>query len=108
MDGLPFYSTATKTLYILDKSGNSSINLTGNIEGNTISNVTITSLTGSNANITNVTGSNGNFSNLTGTTFTSTNGNVTSLTGKILFTILKRKRIKQKASILFFLKKTIF
>jgi hypothetical protein len=81
MDGLPFYSTATKTLYILDKSGNSSINLTGNIEGNTISNVTITSLTGSNANITNVTGSNGNFSNLTGTTFTSTNGNVTSLTG---------------------------
>jgi len=84
MDGLPFYSTATKTLYILDKSGNSSINLTGNIEGNTISNVTITSLTGSNANITNVTGSNGNFSNLTGTTFTSTNGNVTSLTGSNL------------------------
>ena len=81
MDGLPFYSTATKTLYILDKSGNSAINLTGNIEGNTISGVTINSLTGSNANITSVTGSNGNFSNLTGTTFTSTNGNITSLTG---------------------------
>jgi predicted acyltransferase (DUF342 family) len=71
MDGLPFYSTGTKTLYILDKGGNSAINLTGNIEGNTISGVTITSLTGSN----------GNFSNLTGTTFTSTNGNITSLTG---------------------------
>jgi cytoskeletal protein CcmA (bactofilin family) len=81
MDGLPFYSTGTKTLYILDKGGNSAINLTGNIEGNTISGVTITSLTGSNANITNFTGSNGNFSNLTGTTFTSTNGNITSLTG---------------------------
>ena len=81
LDGLPFYSTATKTLYILDKGGNNAINLTGNIEGNTISGVTITSLTGSNANITNVTGSNGNFSNLTGTTFTSTNGNITSLTG---------------------------
>ena len=81
MDGLPFYSTGTKTLYILDKDGNSAINLTGNIEGNTISGVTITSLTGSNANITNFTGSNGNFSNLTGTTFTSTNGNITSLTG---------------------------
>jgi hypothetical protein len=71
MDGLPFYSTNTKTLYILNKDGNSAINLTGNIEGNTISGVTITSLTGSN----------GNFSNLTGTTFTSTNGNITSLTG---------------------------
>jgi predicted acyltransferase (DUF342 family) len=81
MDGLPFYSTGTKTLYILDKGGNSAINLTGNIEGNTISGVTINSLTGSNANITSVTGSNGNFSNLTGTTFTSTNGNITSLTG---------------------------
>ena len=81
LDGLPFYSTATKTLYILDKGGNNAINLTGNIEGNTISGVTITSLTGSNANITNVTGSNGNFSNLTGTTFTSTYGNFTSLTG---------------------------
>ena len=81
MDGLPFYSTGTKTLYILDKGGNSAINLTGNIEGNTISGVTINSLTGTNANITSVTGSNGNFSNLTGTTFTSTNGNITSLTG---------------------------
>ena len=71
MDGLPFYSTGTKTLYILDKGGNSAINLTGNIEGNVISGVTINNLTGTN----------GNFSNLTGTTFTSTNGNITSLTG---------------------------
>ena len=96
IDGTPFYASGNKTLYILSKDGNSAINLTGNIEGNTINNVTITSLTGSNANITNLTGttftstnsnitsltgSNGNFTNLTGTTFTSTNSNITSLTG---------------------------
>jgi hypothetical protein len=51
MDGLPFYSTTTQTLYILDKSGNSGIDLTGNIEGNLISGVTINNLTGLTANI---------------------------------------------------------
>jgi hypothetical protein len=80
MDGVPFYSTTDQTLYILDKSGNSAIDLTGNIEGNVISGVTINSLTGTRANITSVTGSNGNFTYLTGVTFTSTNGNITSLT----------------------------
>jgi hypothetical protein len=88
IDGTPFYASGNKSLYILSKDGNSRLDFTGNIEGNTISNVTITSLTGSNANITNVTGttlsstnanitsltgSNGNFTNLTGTTFVSTN-----------------------------------
>ena len=53
MDGLPFYSTGTKTLYILDKGGNSAINLTGNIEGNTISGVTINNLTGTTINLSN-------------------------------------------------------
>ncbi len=96
IDGTPFYASTNKTLYILSKDGNADIDLTGNIEGNTISNVTITSLTGSNANISNVTGttltstnanitsvtgSNGNFTYLTGTTFTSTNSNSTALTG---------------------------
>jgi len=96
IDGTPFYASTNKTLYILSKDGNADIDLTGNIEGNTISNVTITSLTGSNANISNVTGttltstnanitsvtgSNGNFTYLTGTTFTSTNSNITALTG---------------------------
>jgi hypothetical protein len=96
IDGTPFYASGNKSLYILSKDGNSRLDFTGNIEGNTISNVTITSLTGSNANITNVTGttlsstnanitsltgSNGNFTNLTGTTFVSTNSNITSLTG---------------------------
>jgi len=71
LDGTPFYASADKSLYILSQAGNSRMDFTGNIEGNTISNVTITSLTGSNANYT----------NLTGTTFTSTNGNITSLTG---------------------------
>ena len=53
LDGLPFYSTGTKTLYILDKDGNSAINLTGNIEGNTISGVTINNLTGTTINLSN-------------------------------------------------------
>ncbi len=56
IDGTPFYASGNKSLYILSKDGNARIDLTGNIEGNTISNVTITSLTGSNANVTNVTG----------------------------------------------------
>ena len=71
LDGTPFYASTDKSLYILSQAGNSRMDFTGNIEGNTISNVTITSLTGSNANYT----------NLTGTTFTSTNSNITSLTG---------------------------
>jgi len=84
LDGTPFYATSDKSLYVLNNSGaggNTRIDLTGNIEGNVISGVTIQSLTGTSANITNITGSNGNFSNLTGTTFTSTNSNITSLTG---------------------------
>ena len=71
LDGTPFYASGNKSLYILSQAGNSRMDFTGNIEGNTISNVTITSLTGSNAN----------YENLTGTTFTSTNSNITSLTG---------------------------
>ena len=96
LDGTPFYASGNKSLYILSQAGNSVMDFTGNIEGNTISNVTITSLTGSNANYTNLTGStftstnanitsltgsNGNITNLTGSTFTSTNSNITSLTG---------------------------
>ncbi len=44
IDGTPFYATGNKTLYILSKDGNSDIDLTGNIEGNTISGVTIQNL----------------------------------------------------------------
>jgi hypothetical protein len=46
IDGTPFYSTGNKTFYILSKDGNNAIDLTGNIEGNTISGVTINNLTG--------------------------------------------------------------
>jgi cytoskeletal protein CcmA (bactofilin family) len=53
MDGLPFYSTGNQTLYILDKGGNSAIDLTGNIEGNLISGVTINNLTGTTVNLSN-------------------------------------------------------
>jgi len=51
IDGTPFYATGNKTLYILNKDGNTDIDLTGNIEGNTISGVTINNLTGSTAYI---------------------------------------------------------
>lgn len=61
VDGTPFYSTTDEALYILASGGNRKIDLTGNIEGNTITNVTITSLTGTNANVTNITGGTGNF-----------------------------------------------
>ena len=74
LDGTPFYASSNESLYILNNDGgggNSRLDLTGNIEGNLISGVTIN----------NITGSNGNFTNLTGTTFTSTNGDITSLTG---------------------------
>jgi hypothetical protein len=57
IDGTPFYATGNKTLYILSKDGNVDIDLTGNIEGNTISAVTINNLTGLVANIDNVSGS---------------------------------------------------
>jgi hypothetical protein len=46
IDGTPFYATSNKTLYILSKDGNNDIDLTGNIEGNTISDLTINKLTG--------------------------------------------------------------
>jgi hypothetical protein len=51
LDGTPFYASSDKSLYILNNSnvGNSKVNLTGNIEGNTISGVTINNLTGSRA-----------------------------------------------------------
>ena len=68
LNGTPFYSSNDKTLYILSNAGNTDIDLTGNIEGNTISNVTITSLTGSNAVVTNI----------TGTTITGSNVHVTN------------------------------
>ena len=57
IDGTPFYATGNKTLYILSKDGNQAINLTGNIEGNIISGVTINNLTGTTATISNVSSS---------------------------------------------------
>lgn len=57
IDGTPFYATGNKTLFILNKDGNTAIDLTGNIEGNTISGVTINNLTGTTAYIANASGS---------------------------------------------------
>ena len=50
LDGTPFYAESEKSLYILNNSnvGNSKLDLTGNIEGNTISGVTINDLESTN------------------------------------------------------------
>ena len=49
MDGTPFYSSTSQSLYILDRNGNINMDLTGNLEGNTISGITINNITGSRA-----------------------------------------------------------
>ena len=59
LDGTPFYASSNKSLYILNNSnvGNSQIDLTGNIEGNTISGVTINNLQSTNVTASFFTGS---------------------------------------------------
>ncbi len=50
LDGTPFYATGDKSLYTLNNDGaggNNRLDLSGNLEGKTISGMTITSLTGS-------------------------------------------------------------
>ena len=94
IDGTPFYSTTDEALYVLSSGGNRKIDLTGNMEGNTISNITISSLTGSNANVTSVTGSIGNFTSaLTGSHVKVTNsltvGGDSIFTGNITGSNLK-------------------
>lgn len=49
IDGTPFYASSDKSLYVLNKDGNNKLDLTGNIEGNIISGVTINNLTGTTA-----------------------------------------------------------
>ena len=52
LDGTPFYSNGNKSLYILNNDGaggNVRLDLTGNLEGNTISSLTINNITGSRA-----------------------------------------------------------
>jgi hypothetical protein len=57
LDGTPFYASGNESLYILSQAGNTRLDLTGNIEGNLISGVTINNLTGTTANITAVSSS---------------------------------------------------
>ena len=57
IDGTPFYSTTAQTLFILNKDGNVAMDLTGNIEGNIISAVTINTVSGTTANYQNISGS---------------------------------------------------
>ena len=46
LNGTPFHASNDDTLYILSNSGNVAIDLTGNIEGNTIDSLTINNLDG--------------------------------------------------------------
>jgi len=55
LNGTPYYATNNQTLYILSNSGNVAMDLTGNIEGNVISGVTINNLTGSTVTVTGLT-----------------------------------------------------
>ena len=57
LNGTPFYGSTDQKLYILSNAGNITMDLTGNIEGNTINNVTINNLTGTTANLTAVSSS---------------------------------------------------
>ena len=57
LDGTPFYAASNKTLYILSSGGNTALDLTGNIEGNTISGVTINNLESTNVSASFFTGS---------------------------------------------------
>ena len=57
LNGLPYYKTDDQALFRLGDS--TALDLTGNLEGNTVSAITITTLTGTTANFTgNITGSN--------------------------------------------------
>lgn len=59
LTGTPFYATGDKSLYRLNHAGNERLDLTGNLEGNTVSAMTITTLTGTTINLTgDITGSN--------------------------------------------------
>jgi hypothetical protein len=57
LDGTPFYAAGNETLYILSSGGNTALDLTGNIEGNTISGVTINNLQSTNVTASFFTGS---------------------------------------------------
>jgi cytoskeletal protein CcmA (bactofilin family) len=66
LDGTPYYAVGNETLYILASGGNTALDLTGNIEGNTISGVTINNLVSTNVSASFFTGSFvGDGSNLT-------------------------------------------
>ena len=59
LTGTPFYATGNQTLYRLNSSGNEALDLSGNLEGTTVSAMTITTLTGTTGNFSgDITGSN--------------------------------------------------
>ena len=59
LTGTPFYATGNNTLYRLNHAGNEALDLSGNLEGTTVSAMTITTLTGTTINVGgDITGSN--------------------------------------------------
>ena len=58
LTGTPFYDTGNKALIRLNHAGNQTLDLTGNIEGNTISSVTINTLNGNVDVVGNISASN--------------------------------------------------
>jgi len=59
LTGTPFYATGNNTLYRLNHAGNQALNLSGNLEGTTVSAMTVTTLTGTTINVSgDITGSN--------------------------------------------------
>jgi hypothetical protein len=77
LNGTPFYGSTNQSLYILSNAGNVTMDLTGNIEGNVISGVTINNLTGTTIDIS---------SNLTV-------GGDTTLSGDLTITGLTENRL---------------
>lgn len=61
LDGTSFYSSVEQSLYVLSTSGNRKLDLSGNLESQIITNITITNLSGSYINVPNITGNIGNF-----------------------------------------------
>ena len=59
LTGTPFYSTDDQALYRLNHAGNQKLDLSGNLEGTTVSAMTVTTLTGTKINVSgDITGSN--------------------------------------------------
>lgn len=59
LNGVPYYKTDSEALFILNSAGSTALDLSGNLEGTTVADLTVTNLTTSNINLSgDITGSN--------------------------------------------------